>query len=105
MGKSKSSQKNGVKIRIFSCSSGGLFEFNTINFDFVLNKLIHVGYNCGTLNVHENKRRCQCGFQSTICTSDGSRIDVKAIFMLVSLEFVSVACDQNITIQLAVDRC
>ena len=66
MGKSKSSQKNGEKIRIFSCSSGGLFEFNTINFDFVLNKLIHVGHYCGALDVHQDEAGDDLGLQGRI---------------------------------------
>ena len=89
-----------------SCSSRlRLFKFNAFNFDFLIDKLVDISDNCRTLDVHEDKWRCEIRIKSTIGTSDRSRIDVESVFMFIGFKFVGMAGDQDVTIKLSVDGC
>ena len=80
----------------------GLFEFDPLNFDVVVDELVDVSDDCPALDVHKNERWYHLVVQGRVRAGDGARVNVELSLVLVSLELVGVARDEDIAVQLPV---
>lgn len=66
-------------------------KFYSLNFDFILDKLVNVGNDRGALYVHQNEGWDEVTFKSAVSTRDRSRVDIKLIFVFVGLELMGMS--------------
>ena len=67
-----------------------LFEFNPIHFDLIIDKLVHIGDNCGALNVHQNEAWNDLGVEGAVSSCSRARVDIELVLMLIRLKLVCV---------------
>ena len=108
----------------FSCQRSVLFVFNAFHFDLVIDQLVDIGDDCRALNVHEHKwRDDRSEFQTSalafvsrtivnesqilvdgvVSSCSWSRIYEELAVVLVSFKFVSVASDEDVDPELALE--
>ena len=80
----------------------GLFEFDPLNFDVIIHELVDVSDNSAALDVHKYERRDDLVVEGSIRAGDRAGIDVELSLVLICLELVGVACDEDVAIQLPV---
>lgn len=81
-----------------------LFVLDPFNFDVVGDQLVHVSDDGRTLNVHEDEGRDNLHIDGIVSASSRAGIDVEFILMLVRLEFVRMARDEDVHVELALDE-
>ena len=76
----------------------GLFELDPLNFDVVVDELVDVSDDSAALDVHKYEGGHDLVVEGRVRAGDGAGIYVELALVLIRLELVGVAGDEDIAI-------
>ena len=77
---------------------------NSVNFDFIVNKLVDVGDDGAALDVHEDEAGDDLRFNCGVSSGRGAGVHIKLVLVLLRFKLVCMSGNENITVQLPINH-